>query len=229
MPEKHKKAGSGSNPSPTKDGERIYVYYKSGTVAALDFSGKVVWKHNLQKMFGEDTLWWDLGTSPVLAAGKVVIAVMQEGNSFLVAFDAKTGKQVWKQSRDFQCPEESDQSYTTPQVIRDGNKELLVTWGADHLTAHDAKSGKLVWTCGGFNPENKAYWRVIASPTVTNGIALVPYGRGKTVAAIKLEGSGDITKSARLWEKTGWGSDVPTPIGHNGRFLLLTDRCKMAY
>ena len=73
---KHRKA-IGSNPSPITDGEAIYVYYKSGDLACLDFTGKVKWISNVQEDHGEDTLWWDLGTSPVLTKDSVVIAVMQ--------------------------------------------------------------------------------------------------------------------------------------------------------
>ena len=96
---KHKN-GSGSNPSPVTDGNNIYLYYKSGTLAALDLEGKKVWLKNLQDEFGADSLWWDLGTSPVLTEKFVIIAVMQEyegGNpseskdSYLVAFSKDSG------------------------------------------------------------------------------------------------------------------------------------------
>ena len=57
--------GSGANSSPITDGKNLYVYFKSGTVASFTMDGKLNWQINLQKKFGEDTLWWDLGTSPV--------------------------------------------------------------------------------------------------------------------------------------------------------------------
>jgi hypothetical protein len=83
-PGKHRR-GSGSCPSPVTDGQRIFVYYKSGTLAALGFDGHVLWKTNLQERYGKDSLNWDLGTSPVLADGKLIVAVMQESNSYVVA------------------------------------------------------------------------------------------------------------------------------------------------
>ena len=54
-PGKHKNA-SGSNPTPVTDGERVFVYYKSGTVAAFDFKGKQLWKLNLQGIWQRHTL-----------------------------------------------------------------------------------------------------------------------------------------------------------------------------
>ncbi|NIP98735.1 MAG: PQQ-binding-like beta-propeller repeat protein, partial [Akkermansiaceae bacterium] len=58
--------GSSSNPSAVTDGKSIFAYFKSGNLAALDLQGKVLWKTNLQERYGRDTLYWDIGTSPVL-------------------------------------------------------------------------------------------------------------------------------------------------------------------
>jgi outer membrane protein assembly factor BamB len=221
-PGKHKNA-SGSNPTPVTDGERVFVYYKSGTVAAFDFKGKQLWKLNLQKEYGKDTLWWDLGTSPVLAGDNIVIAVMHEGESYLVALDQKSGKVAWRTLRNFKCERESDQAYTTPIVTELDGQQQIVTWGADHLTGHSL-DGKLIWTCGGFNPENKPMWRVIASHGISNGHAVVPYGRADFVAFVKIGGKGDVTKTAHVGlVGPKVGSDVPSPIAVDGKAYVLTD------
>lgn len=220
---KHANA-TGSNPSPVTDGEHVVVYFKSGLVACLDTAGNELWRVNLQDKYGEDTLWWDLGTSPVLTPAGVCIAVMQEGDSYLVTLDLESGDEVWKVKRQYERPRESDQSYTTPTLATIDGTETIVTWGADHLTGHDAKSGELLWECGGFNPDEKGMWRVIASATVADGTAVVPYGRADYVAAVRLGGSGDITGENRLWEKGGIGSDVPSPVIANGKAYLLGDK-----
>lgn len=222
-PGKHKN-GSGSNSSPITDGKNLIVYYKSGTVASLTHEGEVNWQTNLQEKYGEDTLWWDLGTSPVFAGGNIVIAVMQEGDSFVVALKPEDGSEAWKVDRTFPVQKETGQSYTTPYLATIDGRETLVIWGADRLTGHDPKDGKTLWTCGGFNPEDKAMWRVIASPGFSDGIAVVPYGRTKLTAAVKLGGSGDITSSARLWERTDLGADCPTPVARDGKVYVLSDR-----
>ncbi|MCB1066433.1 MAG: PQQ-binding-like beta-propeller repeat protein, partial [Verrucomicrobiae bacterium] len=220
---KHKN-GSGSNPSPITDGKDLFVYYKSGTVASLTLDGELNWKTNLQEKFGEDTLWWDLGTSPVFAGGNLVIAVMQEGESYVVALTPDDGSVVWKVDRTFQVQKESGQSYTTPYVTKIDGQETIVIWGADHLTGHDPEDGRTLWTCGGFNPEDKPMWRVIASPGFTDGIAVVLYGRTKYTAGVQLGGSGDITARARLWERDDLGADCPTPVAHDGKAYVLSDR-----
>jgi outer membrane protein assembly factor BamB len=220
---KHKN-GSGSNPSPITDGKNLIVYFKSGTVASLTHGGELNWKTNLQEKFGEDTLWWDLGTSPVFAGGNIVIAVMQEGESYVVALKPGDGSVAWKVDRTYPVQKETGQSYTTPYLTNIDGQETLVIWGADRLTGHDPKDGKTLWTCGGFNPEDKAMWRVIASPGFSDGIAVVPYGRTKFTAAVKLGGKGDITASARLWERADLGADCPTPVASGGKVYVLSDR-----
>ncbi|MEQ8838740.1 MAG: PQQ-binding-like beta-propeller repeat protein [Lacipirellulaceae bacterium] len=217
--------GSGANPSPVTDGKVVVAYFKSGRLSCWDFDGNRIWEKNLQEMYGENTLWWDLGTSPVLAGDKVVVAVMQEGDSYMVAFNLGDGEVAWKTRRQYKRPRESDQAYTTPHVIKQGGALTIVTWGADHLSGHDAATGNLVWECGGFNPEEKGMWRVIASAAVTPEVAVVPYGRAEHLAAVSLkENHGDITADAELWRRHDLGADVPTPIIHGDQVFVLGDK-----
>jgi outer membrane protein assembly factor BamB len=235
--------GSGSNPSPVTDGKYVVAYYKSGALACFDVAGKELWKTNLQDRFSKDTLWWDLGTSPVLVDDCVVVAVQQSphgkgegyapstageeretGHSYLVAFKLDSGDVKWNAPREYACPEESDQSYATPQVVEIDGKKVIVTWGADHLTGHDAGTGKLLWESGDFNPNNQRAWRTIASAVAGDGVAVVPYGRGEFLAGVRIGGSGDITKSNRLWDIPKIAGDVPTPIIRDHKVYLINDK-----
>jgi outer membrane protein assembly factor BamB len=228
-PGKHKK-GTGSNPSPVTDGDHVYVYFKSADLACLDLEGRVVWHHNLRDMYGDasyddDALWWDLGSSPVLAGDLLVVASMTSGPSFLVAFDKKSGEVAWKQERNLDAPRESNQSYTTPVVV-DG--ELLVVLGADHVTGHEVRTGREVWRVGGLNPGAHEYFRSIASPVVSDGIIVAPYARGESLTAIRLGGRGDVTASHVVWTGDTISSDVPTPAALDGRVYVVRDRGELA-
>lgn len=224
---RHQRAGSGSNPSAVTDGKHVFVYYKSGTLAALTLDGKLVWKKNLQEGYAPDGLKWDLGTSPVFAGGKLVVAMMHNHHpSFLLAFEKATGTEAWKVSRDFPAPAEANDAYTTPLVEQIDGVETIVCWGGDHLTGHDAKSGRELWRHGDFNPEQIPNWRVIASAAASGKIAIVPFGRGDFVAGVKMGGTGDTTKTHRLWTRKGVGADSSSPAARNGRAYVLTDRGK---
>ena len=226
---KHKKA-TGANSSPVTDGELVWVYFKSGELACLDLAtGAERWRTNLQQRFGEDTLWWDLGTSPVLTSTAVVIAVMQTGPSYLAAFDRVTGELRWKHDRDVPAPEEAAQSYSTPLVAagdpaKGEPTEVLFVLGADHVTAHDAATGRELWRVGGLNPEANGFFRSIASPVLAGDLVIAPYARGGTITAIRRGGSGDITNSHVVWVRKDVGADVPTPAVKDGRIVVCGDK-----
>jgi outer membrane protein assembly factor BamB len=214
--------GSGSNPSVVIDGDRVFAYFKSGNLAELDLVGKIVWQTNLKK-FAKDTLFWDLGTSPITTKQCVVVAVMHNGESFLVAFEKGTGKQKWYVSRNYKTQFEGDHSYATPIVTEHMGMESIVVWGAEHLTAHDAVTGELIWSCGGFNPDRRGNWVAVGSHVIAGDVAVVPYGRGSRLAGVKLGGTGDVTESHRLWTRKDTGSFVPTPAVHDGKIYVLRD------
>ncbi len=217
------KTAQAATPPPTTDGKTVFVAFKSGTLAAVDLKGKLRWKADLTQ-YGKDTLYWDFGTSPVLTEKNVVMALMREGGSYLIAFDKLTGEVRWKVSRDFTTAVEGDHSYATPIVFRDQGKESLLVFGAAHLTAHDAASGALLWSCGDFNTKSVKNWPTVASPIIVGQIAVVPYARGELLFGIKLGGSGDVTTTHRAWKREGTGTFVPTPAEYKGNVYLLRDK-----
>jgi outer membrane protein assembly factor BamB len=220
--------GSGCNPSPATDGSSVFVYFKSGDLAGLDFAGKVRWQTNLVEAFGPDTLFWDQGTSPLLSEKDVIIARMHHGESWLAAFSKTTGQIHWKIARNCETAEENDHAYTTPLLIQQQGREVVLTWGGEHLTGHNAADGQLLWSHGGFNPDSIPNWPAVASPVVAGDLAVVATGRadrGKPLLyGVKLSGSGGVSQTNRLWKRNDTGTFVPTPSAYHGRIYILRDR-----
>jgi outer membrane protein assembly factor BamB len=228
-PPKHRTLGSSSNASPVTDGDGIFVYFKSGTFAALEFDGTVRWRMNLVERFGRDQLFWDQGTSPVVTDQHVVMTRMHGGDSWIAGFDKKTGEMQWQQARNYDVPNENDNGYTTPVLFDHNGTKALLVWGADHLTAHDASNGSLLWSVGGFNPAGTAYWPAIASPVIHEHITVVPVGRDdrpnqSSVHGIRLGGSGDVSTTHRAWQRDDIGVFVCSPAEYEGRVYLLRHR-----
>ena len=215
--------GSGSNPSVVTDGKNLYALFKSGNLACLNFDGKIIWKNDLSS-YGKDTLYWDFGTSPILTSKHLIVALMRKGNSWLLAFDPKTGAVAWKKERNYKTPPECDHSYATPTLIEHKGKEAILVWGAERLSAHSAKDGEMHWVSTGFNPKQKKNWVVVGSQVVVGDIAIVPYGRGTHMKGIRMGGTGDITESNLLWTRTDTGCFVPSPAVAHGKVYVLRDR-----
>ncbi len=226
-PGKHRN-GSGSNASPTADSSGVYVYYKSGTLAAVNFDGTIRWQKNLVSQFGEDTLFWDHGTSPVLTEQAVIMTRMHHGESWIAAFDKESGEQTWKTDRNFSTPTEGDHGYTTPLIISFNQKESILTWGAEHLTIHDANSGEQTWLCGNFNPDKNKLWPAIATPVIIDDVAVICFGRNDRglpqTHGIKISGTDDVTATNHAWQRDDISSFVPSPIAYKGSVYLVRDR-----
>ena len=215
--------GSGSNPSVVTDGGNLYALFKSGNLACLNFDGKIIWKNDLSS-YGKDTLYWDFGTSPILTSKHLIVALMRKGNSWLLAFDPKTGAVAWEKERNYKTPPECDHSYATPTLIEHKGKEAILVWGAERLSAHSAKDGEMYWVSTGFNPKQKKNWVVVGSQVVVGDIAIVPYGRGTHMKGVRMGGTGDVTESNLLWTRTDTGCFVPSPAVAHGKVYVLRDR-----
>ncbi len=230
-PGKHRN-GSGSNASPVTDGTGVYVFFKSGTFAAIGLDGKVRWKTDLVERFGKDTLFWDHGTSPVLTEKYVIMARMHQGESWLAAFDKQSGEMKWKVARNYTTPVECDHGYTTPLVIQHQGKESILVWGAEHLTIHDASNGQVNWSCGNFNPDSNKLWPQIATPVIVGDTIVIAYGRNDRgiprLHGIKLSGSGDVTATNHAWRRDDVGTFVPTPVVYKGRVIIVRDKGEVA-
>jgi len=184
------------NASPVTDGERVIVSYGSAGMYCYDFAGKVLWKRDdlgqWQHAFGN-------GASPVLYGDTVILWCGPnegKGRNFLLAANKKTGETVWEH-------DEKMGSWSTPLLTKvNGQDHLLLAMSNDvkgaaddktgFLKGFDPKTGKELWRCQGIN----SY--VYTSPLCGNGVAVQMAGFGGSALAVKLGGSGDITKD-RLW------------------------------
>ncbi|MEK6233915.1 MAG: PQQ-binding-like beta-propeller repeat protein, partial [Planctomycetales bacterium] len=220
--------GSGCNASPVTDGESVFVYFKSGTLAAVGLDGKIIWQTNLVERFGKENLFWDHGTSPVLTKDCVVMARMNKGESWLAAFDKATGEMRWKTARNYETPVEGDHGYTTPFLVQHKGVTGLLVWGGEHLTIHDVNGGKALWSCGDFNPKSTRLWPSIANPVISGGVAVVAIGRNDKgvprLHGIKMSGSGDVTETNRVWKRTDLGTFVPTPVAYRDKVYIVGDQ-----
>ena len=225
---KHKTLASSCNSSPVTDGKGIFVRFRSGHFAALELDGRVRWQINLNERFGPEVLVWDTGSSPVVTEQDVIITRMHHGDSWVAGFDKATGKLRWQQKRDYELPTENDNGYTTPVFFEYSGRKAFLLWGADHLTAHAASDGAMLWTCDDFNPRGIGNWPTIATPVIYGGIAVVPVGRDDrnqgSIQGIRVDGSGDVTGTHRIWRRDDLGVFCCAPVEYKGRVILLRHR-----
>lgn len=194
--------GSLASASPISDGTNLYVDFGSNGLFALDFKGKILWQRQPEKPFTTKHAHGE-GASPALADGILVINRDHEGQSFIEAIDAATGRTKWKKDR------REVTSWASPLIVRHGDRFQVVVAGTDRIRAYDLTSGEVVWQCGGLSAN------VAATPVASNGV-LVAASSYDTRAMLAIDlnsGTGDITGSKHvLWSTTQRTPYVPSML-----------------
>lgn len=197
--------GSYASASPITDGERIYAFFGSNGLFALDREGKVLWDDDPGDMHtkhghGE-------GASPALYGDTLVLNWDHEGPSFIIAYDKKTGKRLWKNDRD------EPTSWSSPHVVVHEGKPQVVVSAANRIRSYDLKSGKLIWECGGLSHN------VVAGPVSQEGLVICGSSYEKqAILGITLKGArGDLTGGDNVaWIKRRDTPYVPSLLLYKG-------------
>ncbi len=204
------KKNSWASPTPIVDGDRVYVHYGADGTAALTTSGAIVW----QARFPYDSQHGG-GGSPVLHAGLLIFSCDGSDQAFVVAVDAGTGKVRWKTSRRYPA----DQAYTTPLVIRVGERDQVVSVGAYRAAAYDAQNGKEIWRVSygdGFSN--------VPRPVFGHGLVFIATGfHQPAVMAVRPDGTGDVTNSHVAWTLRRGAPLTPSPLLVADELYLVTD------
>jgi hypothetical protein len=191
--------------SPVTDGRRVIANFGSRGIYALDFEGNLLWEHDLGAM--DTRKGWGEGSSAALHGDRVMVPWDHEAESFIVALDADTGAEIWRQSRD------EPSTWFTPVVAEIGSAPQVITTGFNHVRGYDFESGELLWTGPGLT------LNTIPTPLVDSGRVYLTSGyRGTAMLAVDLEGTrGVVAPDNGL----AWRHDRDTPYVSSP--LLLDD------
>lgn len=210
-----------ASPTPATDGKRVIAFFGSEGLYAYDFAGKLLWKKDLGVLdagaFDVPEYQWGIASSPILYEGLVIVQCDVQKGSFIAAFDAATGNEVWRKERT------GVPSWSTPTVIETPKGPELVTNGAEHMRGYEPKTGKELWSLKGTS--------MISVPTPFRAGDLIYLFSGysrfqKATYAIRAgEARGDITGSggALAWKRPD-APYLPTPVVYRGYVYTVNTR-----
>jgi outer membrane protein assembly factor BamB len=199
--------------TPVTDGERVYVYFASiGVLAALDLSGRTVWTKEVGTFSGSS----DFGTasSPALHGDRLYLVNDNAKQSFIAAYDKKTGNEIWKVNRD------ERQGWATPFIWENEQRTEIVTASTNRVRSYDL-GGKLLWELRGMTTLSTP------SPFARHGLVYVssgyPGAAPRPVYAIRPGASGDITLGDNETSNTFIAWYHPTLGTYNTSALVYGD------
>jgi len=192
------------------NGQDLVTSFGSMGIFCTDLAGTPKWQVDLGDMrtrrgFGE-------GASPIIVGDRVILTWDHEDQSFIVALDLATGKEVWRQLRD------EPTSWSTPLAVQVGGQTQILAPGHKATRAYDAANGKEIWSLGGMT------LNVIPCPIYHDGMAYFMSGfRGNMLQAVRLGGAeGKLEDTeAVAWTHTTNTSYVPSALLHRDQIYFL--------
>ena len=195
-----------ASPSPiVHDGKLVCHFGKYGTICLDTKTSQVLWK----KEFVIDHSVGP-GSSPALHNGVVIIPCDGTDNQFVIGLDLKTGKQLWRTDRPKMTGKLGDmhKAFATPLVVKHKGKDQAIVPGAQWFVSYDPMTGRELWRF-----HHGEGFSNVPSPIVKKGVAYLCTGfEQPELCAIRIDGSGDVTKTAELWRHRRQVPMMSSPI-----------------
>ncbi len=139
-PEERHPKNSYANATPITDGNRLYAYIGNIGLFCYDMQGNKLWEKN----WGSFPMrgGWGPGASPVLHNNRIYLVNDNERESFMVALDASSGKQIWRVDR------QERSNWSTPLVWENELRTEIVTIGTGRIRSYDLE-GNVLWELTG--------------------------------------------------------------------------------
>ncbi len=198
---------SHASPTPTIDGDRVFVHFGAHGTACMATDGRVIWKtQELKYSHGHGP-----GGSPVVWKDLVIVNCDGTDVQYVVALDRQSGQVRWKRDRQHTSEarrtgkSEVPMAYCTPLLVELDGRTQLISLGSDAVVAHDPATGDELWwfTFNGYSN--------VSRPVFDRGRLFFASGFGSPVFyAIEAGGRGDRTDEATLWKTKG--ASVPLDV-----------------
>jgi outer membrane protein assembly factor BamB len=209
---RHVKA-SHASATPATDGRYIVALMGSEGLFAFDMNGREIWKKDLGPLAvglaDDPTYEWGPASSPVIAGDRVIVQNDRYQNSFLVAFDLASGKELWRTSRD-ELP-----AWSTPLVHRIGAQTTIVTISPRFIRGHETDTGRERWRVSDPQGEVK-----VTSPVQAGELTIVTGGypsAGRPILALRA------SDGSVRWRVERGSPYTTTPLVYQDILYVVTD------
>jgi len=189
-------------PTPVTDGRRVYAVFPDGLAAAYDFNGKLAWSKNLGPLENS----YGYATSPALYRDRLLIQIdagdPADGQSRLLALEARTGRQLWEVKRPVAG------SWTSPVIVEWNGQAQLLTCSAPFVIAYNPLDGTELWRAPGLESD-------CAPSPILAGNIVVAVAPNTAVIGVQ-PGTTNI-----LWHTTDGVPDASSPVSDGQRCYVI--------
>ncbi|MDB4459250.1 PQQ-like beta-propeller repeat protein [bacterium] len=205
----------GSRSTPTLDGNFAYIVGRVGDITCINLkTQKAAWHHNMREKYDiEATARWGYSQSPLVYKNLVIAAVLDDSDGYLIGFDKKTGKEVWKTGN------VDGANYVSPRLYTIHGVEQILMYGRGDKSRKEGRwfsvnptTGKQLWSYDGYFNSI-----MIPSPTdIGDGRLFISGGYGAGTVMIQVSHRGGKWTTKELFWIEGEGTQIHQPILHDG-------------
>ena len=207
--DKHNLASS----SPVTDGKRVYAWFGTGQLVALDTSGKLIWSRHLGREYSVFDINWGHSSSPALVDNSLILICYHDTASYLLNLDAASGKTKWRMDRGG-----TFNSYSTPLIVQTGGTREIVVNSSEGVSGHSLSTGELLWH---IQEQNRF---PIPMPVFHDGTIYTSRGyRSGPYMAVRPGGKGDVSRSHVVWRVDTGAPYVSSLVHYNGLLYMAGD------
>ncbi len=212
QPDKHSK-NSHASPTPIVESDRIYVHFGHLGTAALDPSGRVLWR---QTSLAYSPVHGN-GGSPVVVNDKLIFSCDGGADPFIAALNKVNGEVLWRVPRITSAAKTF--SFSTPLLIEVDGRSQLITPGSGIVSALDPANGRELWRV-----RYGEGYSVVPRPVFGHGLVFVGTGYDRPWAyAIKVDGRGDVTDTHVAWKSARSAPNTPSMLLVGEELYFVSD------
>ena len=133
----------GTRCTPTVDGDRVYTLGTMGDLFCLDVNkGGIIWKKNFVADYDANVPLWGFASHPLIDGEKLICMVGGSEGRGVIAFNKKTGKEIWKA-----VTIAGDLGYSVPVIYPVGKNAVrqLIIWHPAAVVGLNPETGKRIW------------------------------------------------------------------------------------
>ena len=199
----HQKTNTAA-PTPVSDGKAVYALFSTNDLFALDLDGNLLWLRGLTEEYPNASNSLGMASSPVVAAGSLVVMLETDSQAVALGLDCQTGATRWELDRP------RNANWTSPTLLRGADGQAIVALQSSKgMSAHDPQTGTQLWNfergCG-----------TTPSSVSSGEVAYVPSN-----GLVALRGNGLSATPDVLWESSRLQPSTPSPLLVGDRLYVV--------
>jgi outer membrane protein assembly factor BamB len=202
-----------ATPSVVTDGERLFAWFGTGQLAALDLEGRLLWSRHIGQDYASFDVLWGHGSSPQLYDNLLILQCDHPAGAYLLALDTATGEERWRVDRG-----PALRAYSTPLILPTDEGDQLIVNSSRWIDAYEPTTGEARWQAGSTTE------LAIGMPVYEDGVLYTTRGYASgPYLSVDTTGRGNVNETHVRWRRPTGAPYVSSLLLYRGLLYMATE------